>query len=197
MTIRLNAKRKSIASSNELRGSKRTGEVQKHMALTERMIDGVAILDVSGHLTEIAGSLGPADDREPVVGDRIVFQRLDIDVHRAAAAECEAPDRILFEVVCADHRLAALEYLRRDFSHDRLEASTGQQALVGSILSHDDPRAFAAIRAPANANHGGDRYALPCLTGVVDRANEALIFPAVHRWTMAQTLAPGKQARFS
>jgi anti-sigma B factor antagonist len=32
------------------------GRGSKHMALTERMIDGVAILDLSGHLTEIAGN---------------------------------------------------------------------------------------------------------------------------------------------
>ena len=129
---------------------------------------------------------------EPLVGDGIVFQPLDMDVHRAAAAECQAPDRILFEVVFPDHRLAGLDDLRRDFSDDRLEASPGQQALVGPILAHDDPRTFAAIRAPANAHHRGDRDALPGLPGVVDRANEALVFPAIHGRTMAQTLAVGQ-----
>ena len=95
----------------------------------------------------------------------------------------------------ADHRLAGLEYLRRDFSDGRLEASAGQQALVGSILAHDDPRAFAAIGAPADPDHRGDRDALPCLPGVADRVNEALIFPAVHshgRWH--KRWRPGKQA---
>ena len=128
----------------------------------------------------------------PLVGDGIVFQPLDTDVHRAGASERQAPDGILLEVVFPDHRLAGGEHVRRGFSDGRLEASSGQEALVGPILPHDDPRAFPPIRAPANANHRGDRDALPGLARILDRANEALVFPAVHLWTMAQTADLGQ-----
>ena len=143
----------------------------------------------AGERRDEHGGLPAFENRQPVVRDRIVADPLDADVDRAAAADAQAPDRILCQVVAHDDRVAGGDDPRRRLGDRRFQASARQRAFVGAVPPHEHPRAFAAVGAPFDAHHRGHRRGLAGRARLADRVEEPFGLAPIHRTTMAQ---PGR-----
>ena len=141
--------------------------------------------DVPDERRDQHGGLGAFEHAEPLARHLVVFEPFDVHVNGAAAADAEAPDRILGEIVGHGDRFAGHDDVRGGVGNGRLQASARQRALVGPVLTHEHARAFAAVGAPPHANHRGDGDALPGRAGRMDRLQEPFGFATIHHVTMA------------
>ena len=143
----------------------------------------------AGERRDQHGRLAAFEHRQPLVRDRIVVDALDADVDGAAAADAQAPDRIVGQVVAHDDRLAGRDDARRRLGNRRFQAAARQRAFVGAVPTHEHPRAFAAVGAALDAHHRGQRRRLAGRARLADRVEEPFGLAPIHRITMAQ---PGR-----
>ncbi len=118
--------------------------------------------------------------RQPLTRDRVVFEPLGENVDGAAAADAQTPDRIVRQVVAHEDRLAGGDHARRGLGNRRFQATAGQRTLVGPVLTHEHPRAFAPIRAPFDADHRRQRRRLAGRTRLTDDLEEPFGLTSIH-----------------
>ena len=126
------------------------------------------------------GRVPALENRQPLARDRVVFEPLDADVDGAAAADAQTPDRVARQVVADDDRLAGGDDARRGLGNRRFQATARQRALVGPVLAHEHPRAFAPVRAPLDAHHRGQRRGLAGRARLADRLEEPFGLASIH-----------------
>ena len=134
----------------------------------------------AGDRRDERGGFRALEDRQPLTRDRIVLEPLDEHVHGAAAADAQAPDRIVRQVIAHDGWRAGSDNARRGFGNRRLEATAGQRTFEGTVLAHEHPGALTSVGASGDAHNHGQGRALAGRACLTDDFEEPFCLAPIH-----------------